>query len=88
MPTTTIYLDGGDLGEIEAEVEFDYEPYEPRTWEEPGCPERVDICNIKAFGGVDITHLFSPRDLREFETRILDGIAEARMEDREPCEEY
>ena len=44
------YLDNG-YDEVEVEVEFDYQPYEPSSWGfnggYPGCDEAVDICEVK-----------------------------------------
>ena len=35
-----------DKIELELEIEYDYWPREPQTWNHPGCPEGVEICNI------------------------------------------
>ena len=51
-----IYLDAGDLGELECEVSFDYQPAIKEYFEHPGEPENYDIMSVVSMG-IDITDL-------------------------------
>ena len=43
--TQTLYF--GDLGEQDVEVEFDYQPAERMTRDDPGCSAEVEITSVK-----------------------------------------
>ena len=63
--------------EIEIEVFFDYDPYEPMTRHYPGCDEQVSIYEVKLTeSGEEICLL--PETLSEVESQILDWIHEER----------
>jgi len=49
--TTTIDL--GEIGEQECAVEFDYQPAERTTRDDPGCPASVEITAV-TWRGIDL----------------------------------
>lgn len=56
---------------VELDIEFDYQPYEPATNEYPGCDESVEITAV-IFNGTDITDfIFEFGDIEEFEKLVL-----------------
>lgn len=56
---------------VELEVEFEYQPYEPATMEYPGCGESVEITAV-IFKGTDITDfIWEFGDIEEIETLVL-----------------
>ena len=73
--TTTYKTDSGDLV-----IEFDYEPAEPSTRDDPGCPESVDIVSVMA-GQIDIAYWCSEDSIEFFKTKALDAIAEGFADD-------
>ena len=44
---TTIVCQGCDDADLPAEVDFDYQPAERQTMYDPGCPEDVEITDIR-----------------------------------------
>lgn len=40
-------LDFGDLGEMDCDIEFDYQPAERQTRSDPGCDAEVTITSVK-----------------------------------------
>jgi hypothetical protein len=48
-----ITLDCGVLGELECEAWFTYYPEEPRTYDDPGCPEEFNVYQV-LYNDVDI----------------------------------
>ena len=73
--TCTYKTDGGDLV-----IEFDYEPAEPKTWDDPGCPESVCIVSVTA-GQIDILEWCSEDSMEFFETKALESIAAGIADD-------
>ena len=58
---------------VELEVEFDFQPYEPSTSEYPGCPEEIMITSV-IFNGTDITDfIWEFGDIEEIETLVLES---------------
>lgn len=56
---------------VELEIEFYYQPYEPATNEYPGCSESVEITSV-VFDGTDITDfVWEFGDIEEIETLVL-----------------
>lgn len=56
---------------VELEIEFDYQPYEPATRECPGCDESVEITSV-IFNGTDIMDfIWEFGDIEEIETLVL-----------------
>ena len=54
MSTVTIDYNLGD--DVEATLEFDHQPAEPQTLEEPGCDESSELTSV-IVGGIDIISL-------------------------------
>ena len=73
--TCTYKTDGGDLV-----IEFDYEPAEPQTWDDPGCPESVDIVSVMA-GQIDIAEWCSEESMEFFAEKALESVAQGRADD-------
>lgn len=73
--TCTYTTDGGDLV-----IEFDYEPAEPSTRDDPGCPESVDVVSVMA-GQIDITDWCSEESIEFFAQKALEAIAEGFADD-------
>ena len=71
--TATYTTDAGDYV-----VEFDYEPAEPRTFNDPGCPESVDVLSVWA-GPFDILEWISDESLEFFKEKCLESVADARF---------
>ena len=56
---------------VELEIEFDYQPYEPETFAYPGCAESVEITTV-ILNGTDITEfILEFGDIEEFERLVL-----------------
>lgn len=56
---------------VELEVEFDFQPYEPSTSEYPGCPEEIVITSV-VLDGTDITDfIWEFMDIEEIEKLVL-----------------
>jgi hypothetical protein len=66
--TTITYID------VELEVDYDYEPEEPATRDEPGCAHEA-IINAVTVGGVNITDIIGADHL----SRIADRVADAHL---------
>jgi hypothetical protein len=50
------------------ECEFDFEGGEPRTWDEPGCPDQYTLTSAW-LNGVDIADVLDPAIVQELEER-------------------
>jgi hypothetical protein len=50
MAKIEYYLTIGPLEEVEAIVEYDYQPKERQTYNYPGCDEAIDVCGVKIKG--------------------------------------
>jgi len=79
---TNIYIN--DV-EIPCHVEFDYQPAEPQTWNEPGIEESVQIVSCIATPGV-VINLFTPGYDWLLTNDVIEGleedaIASIRMEE-------
>jgi len=57
MDTIRHIADCGILGELEFEVEYDYQPAERNTYNYPGCDEEITITGVK-LAGKDVDWLF------------------------------
>lgn len=67
MPTTSIsYMD------VDLTVDYDFEPGEPATYDEPGCADEA-IINSICVGDVDITHLIEFGHLECIARRVADA---------------
>jgi len=53
----------------ELEIDFDYQPPEPKTWNYPGCPEELIINSIN---GID-PELFKPPVIEQIKDRIFEN---------------
>lgn len=90
--TTKITIPGTS---IEAEVDFDYQPAERQTWDDPGCSASAEI-NTVMVGGVDITELISDELIEELDVAICkqadenayESRCEARMDNMRNREDY
>lgn len=72
MSTREIYFH-----DIPLIVEFDYQPYERPTWDDPGCKEDVDLLAVKA-GNVDIIDLLPFNTRHDLRAEILYRIKKDR----------
>ena len=70
--TTTYTTDAGDLV-----IEFDYQPKEPKTWNDPGTPESADILSVMA-GPFDILEWCCKSSIAFFEEKALESMADSR----------
>ena len=72
-------------------VGYDFQPYEPRTYYEPGCPASVSIYSVKiTIDGKDrdITNEITKREAERLEEAIGENL-ESQFEDyEEPEREY
>ena len=50
MAKIEYYLTIGPLEEVEAIVEYDYQPKERQTYNYPGCPEFIDVYGVTING--------------------------------------
>ena len=50
MAKIEYYLTIGPLEEVEAIVEYDYQPKERQTYNYPGCDEAIDVCGVTIKG--------------------------------------
>ena len=80
MSTLTMCLDLGVFGEEEVELGFDYQPEEKQTWDEPGCPESIDLHTVTLWG-VDVFKHLNPATVTELEDRIKDELEYQRVEE-------
>ena len=76
MTTHTAHYetDGGTLF-----IEFDYTAGEPQTWDEPGCPEQIDILAVMA-GTIDIYEFCTPEALALFEEKCSEQMVRDRYD--------
>ena len=62
--------------EIDIQIEFDYQPYEPMTRHYPGCSEVVDFCGFTN-NGAEI-EIIDDDLLDQLRIQILEHIAEEK----------
>ena len=71
-------LDNG-YDEVEVEIDFDYQPYEPQEWGYhggyPGCPEGAEICEVKVVD-TQAELCILPQFEMEFVEQILEHVHE------------
>ena len=68
MAKIDYYLTIGPLEEVEAIVEYDYQPHERTTYSHCGCPESIDVYAVNIKGVV-------------LETSVRDALIEALNDD-------
>lgn len=73
--STTYSTDTGDL-----EIQFDYQPAERMTRNEPGCDADCDVVAVTA-NGVDILEWISDAALAFFVEKCFESVAEAKIND-------
>lgn len=69
--------------EIEVEVHYDVQPFEPQTQTDPGCPAEMENLYV-SWGRLDITDLLSKSEIKRIETQIWVDLAAAASGDNEP----
>ncbi len=74
-----------ELGCLEIDVEYDYQPEEPSTYWYPGCPEAVEITDIK-LGGRSLPAWVQGEILKQLEEDIVSDIS-VELEERRQDEE-
>lgn len=67
---------------VELDIEFDYTPAEPSSWEEPGSDEAADIIDVYVAADRKITALIPEEDILAMERVLLGDIEETRKESR------
>lgn len=78
MPIDTFYIENYEE-EIEIEVSFDFQPYEPMTRHYPGCDASCDIYEVvRADNGTELCLL--PKEQERFEEELCDRAEENRRE--------
>lgn len=83
--TTT--LDLGEIGEQTVTVEFDYQPAERQTRDDPGCSAEVTITAV-IWIRIDITAYLSKETISQLEQEAfewMDGERDSAMADRAEC---
>lgn len=58
-------------------VDGDHQPYAPRSWDDPGCPEDFTLSQVKV-GDQDITHLLDNKTQAAIERAVLRQLDEQR----------
>jgi hypothetical protein len=71
MSTTVITID-----DEEYEVDYEYQPYEPMEIDYPGCPEGVEVWEVRDENGDVVTEL----DDYDVGTKTLNALKEGRAE--------
>ena len=71
--TATYTTETGDLV-----IEFDYEPAELKTFNDPGCPENVDAISVLA-GPIGMIDWISEEALDIFKEKCLESVADTRF---------
>lgn len=66
--------------EIEVDVEYDFQPYEPQTRTDPGCDAAIEHMSVE-FGGIYINDKLSKDQLEALEMECLE------CEVKDPTEE-
>lgn len=67
MPSTVMsYMD------VDLTIDYDFEPGEPATYDEPGCADEA-IINSICVGDVDITHLIEAGHMECIARRVADA---------------
>ena len=77
-------LDLGEIGEQTVTVEFDYQPAERQTRDDPGCSEEVEITEV-LFRGISIHSDCSADTISQLEQEAfewMDGERDSAMADR------
>lgn len=81
-------VDAGALGELSILIHGDYQPREPQTHSEPGCPESFDITDATFLDGAPIHEPFKTRlmnhltgSLWDWEQACLDELRAEAAED-------
>lgn len=81
LPTMTRKIDLGEFGEVEAEIQYDSAPSEPRAYDYPGYPGYFDITEIRV-RGVDIWPAFDEETQRIFTEELLHALKHEGKFDR------
>ena len=61
-------------GKDELLIEFDYQPAEPTTWDDPGCAAEVDVVAVYA-NGMDILEWCSDVSIEFFAEKAAESVA-------------
>ena len=56
------------IRDLTLECEFEFEAGEPRTWDEPGCPDQYTLTGA-FLNGVDIVDILDPALIEQLEER-------------------
>ena len=77
MAKIEYYLTIGPLEEVEAIVEYDYQPEERQTYNYPGCDEAIDVCGV-TIKGVTLSPEMQAAliDALQDDDRLMDKISE------------
>ena len=75
-------IDLGEIGEQTVTVEFDYQPAERTTRDDPGCPEEVSITSVK-FRGIDIKPDLCRERITELEQKAFEHMDSVRWQQDE-----
>jgi hypothetical protein len=77
MAKIEYYLTIGPLEEVEAIVEYDYQPKERQTYNYPGCDEAIDVCGVTIKGVTLSPEMQSALiDALQDDDRLMDKINE------------
>lgn len=79
MSDMTLCIDLGLFGEVEVEVGYDYQPEEKQTWDEPGCPESIDLHTVTLWH-TDVYSKLDKDTITSIEDMIKDEIEYQREE--------
>lgn len=71
----TTYIENVDE-EIEIEIEFDYQPYEPMTRHYPGCNEDIEFCGFTVVDTGAEIEIIDENLLDDLKVEILEWIKE------------
>ena len=66
-----------DKSKSELVIEFDYQPEERRTYDDPGCPAEIEITAVYA-NGIDILEWISDDSLEFFSDKCEESVAQAK----------
>ena len=83
MAKIEYYLTIGPLEEVEAIVEYDYQPHEKMTYTHPGCQESIDVYSVNIKGAIlDVKLQDALVEALNQDDNLLDKIHEAETYER------
>lgn len=65
-----------DVLNVDLECEFDYQPGEPQTWDDPGCPPEIDLLSV-TLDGHEVMEMLNDWSLE----KIMDQLEEYTSRD-------